>query len=165
VPDLIPVARLVGVFGVRGEFKCKPTPAGEGTIEAGREYALSAGEGAAHVRCVAVRRHQARLLVTLEGITTPEAAQALVGRDLFAERAQLTLGPNEYLDGDLTGLQLIDPHGNALGTVTGVEHYPTQDCLVVGPKRALVPMVRAFIRKIDLTAGTIDVDLPEGLLD
>jgi 16S rRNA processing protein RimM len=161
---LVPVARLVGVFGIRGELKCKPTPAGDGALEAGREFALSADAEAKRVRCVAVRTHQARLLVRLDGVTTPEAAQAYVGRELFAERATLTLGPDEYLDADLTGLRLIDPNGVALGTVVGVEHYSTQDCLVVGPQRALVPMVRAFIRRIDIAAGTIDVDLPEGLL-
>jgi 16S rRNA processing protein RimM len=164
MPDLVPVARLVGVFGLRGELKCKPTPAGEGAIETGREYALGASSEAARVRCVSVRRHQARILVTLEGVNTPEAAAAFVGRELFAERAQLALGPNEYLDTDLIGLRLIDGSGSELGTVVGVEHYPTQDCLVVGPKRALVPMVGAFIRKVDLAARTIDVDLPDGLL-
>jgi len=162
---LVPVARLVGVFGIRGELKCKPTPAGENAIEAGAQFALSAAADAQQVRCVSVRRHQERLLVSLDGVTTPEAAQAFVGRDLFAEREQLGLGPDEYLDADLVGLRLIDPSGTELGKVVGVEHYSTQDCLLVGPNRALVPMVRAFIRGIDLAAGTIAVDLPEGLLE
>jgi len=161
---MVPIARLVGVFGLRGELKCKPTPAGEGAIEAGREFALSAGEDGRRVRCLSVRRHQDRLLVTLDGVTTPEAARGFVGRELFAEREALALGPDEYLDADLTGLRLIDLRGNELGTVVGVEHYSTQDCLVVGPERALVPLVRAFIHRIDIAAGTILVDLPEGLL-
>jgi 16S rRNA processing protein RimM len=87
-----------------------------------------------------------------------------VGRELFVEREQLRLAPDEYLDADLTGLRLIDLRGNELGTVVGVEHYATQDCLIVGPQRALVPMVRAFIHRIDVAAGTIAVDLPDGLL-
>jgi 16S rRNA processing protein RimM len=75
------------------------------------------------------------------------------------------LEPGEYLDADLIGLRLIDASGKLLGEVVGIEHFPAQDCLVVGPQRALVPMVKAFIGAIDLEARTIAVgDLPEGLL-
>jgi ribosomal 30S subunit maturation factor RimM len=34
----------------------------------------------------------------------------------------------------------------------------------VGAERSLVPMVKAFVLRIDLTAGTILTSLPEGLL-
>jgi len=162
--ELVVVARFAGVFGLRGELKCRPTPAGESALAAGRDYALGAEANAPHVRIAQLRRVNARLVVALEGVATPEAARAYVGKDLYASREALALGPDEYLDADLVGLQLIDERGTPLGAVVGVEHYPAQDCLVVGAQRALVPMVKAFIRKVDLAGGTIVVDLPEGLL-
>ncbi|HEX3469012.1 MAG TPA: hypothetical protein VHT05_13120, partial [Candidatus Elarobacter sp.] len=54
---------------------------------------------------------------------------------------------------------------NVLGEVVAVEHYPAQDVLLVGPQRAMVPLVRAFVRAIDIGARRISVDLPAGLLD
>jgi 16S rRNA processing protein RimM len=75
------------------------------------------------------------------------------------------LPQGEYLDDDLIGLRLCDPGGRELGVVVGVEHFPAQDCLVVGERRALVPVVSAFIKSIDPSAGTITAELPEGLLD
>jgi 16S rRNA processing protein RimM len=52
-----------------------------------------------------------------------------------------------------------------LGEVVGVEHFPAQDVLLVGPRRAMVPLVRALIRAVDVDARRIVVDLPPGLLD
>ena len=162
--ELVPVARFAGVFGLRGELKCRPTPAGESALAAGREYALGAEAGAQRVRLAALRRANARIVVALEGVSSPEAARPYVGKELYAAREALALGPDEYLDADLVGLQLVDESGTALGEVAGVEHYPAQDGLVGGPQRALVPMVKAFIRSVDLQSRVIVVDLPEGLL-
>jgi len=161
---LIAIARLTGVFGVRGELKCETTSAGETSLAAGRSYALDR-EGARWVRCGGVRRHQNRSLVSLEEVTTPEAARELVGSELFVDRSEIVLEADEYLDEDLIGLRLLDTGGNELGVVVAVEHLPAADCLVVGAKRSLVPLVSAFIRSIDLAKGEIVADLPAGLLD
>jgi 16S rRNA processing protein RimM len=162
--SLIAVGRLVGVFGVRGEMKCAPTPAGRNALAAGEQYALDASGGDPVVLCD-LRRHGERWLVTLEGVTSPEAARAFVGRELFAPRERLQLPDDEYLDEDLIGLRLRDPDGRELGMIVGVEHFPAGDYLVVGERRALVPAVPAVIKSIDRAAGTITAELPEGLLE
>jgi 16S rRNA processing protein RimM len=159
------VGRLTGVFGIRGELKCKPTPLGEDAFAAGRTFSYRSATGSGELRCTGARRHHERLLLSFEGIGDPERARAYVGAELFAERARVELGPGEYLDADLIGLRLIDEGGRELAQVVGVEHFPAQDCLVVGPQRALVPLVKAFVRRVDLAAGTIVMSLPEGLLE
>jgi len=116
-------------------------------------------------KCAARRRHHEKLLLGFEGVATPEAARELVGAEIFGEAGEIVLGKDEYLDADLIGLRLIDPAGGDLGTVASVRHFPAQDCLVVGERGALVPMVKAFIKRVDLVARTIDVELPEGLLE
>ncbi len=162
--SLLPIAKLVGVFGVRGELKCTVGSAGADSLAVGQEYALDS-EGRRTLRCTSARRQGDQWVLGFNGITTPEAASELVGSQLFVERARLKLRENEYLDEDLVGLRLCDPNGRELGTVLAVEHLPAHDYLVVGPKRALVPLVRSFIRSIDPKAGTIVADLPEGLLE
>jgi 16S rRNA processing protein RimM len=159
------VGRLTGVFGIRGELKCKPTPLGEDAFAAGRTFAYRSPGGTGELRCTGARRHHERLLLRFEGIGDPESARAYVGAELFAERARVELGPGEYLDADLIGLRLIDEEGRELAQVVGVEHFPAQDCLVVGPQRALVPLVKAFVRHVDVAAGTIVMSLPVGLLE
>ena len=159
------VGRLTGVFGIRGELKCKPTALGSDAFEAGRTFGYRSPAGNGELRCTGARRHHERLLLRFEGVGNPEDARAYVGAELFTESAEVELGPDEYLDSDLIGLRLIDERGLELGRVVGVEHYPAQDCLVVGPQRALVPLVKAFVGHVDLSAGTILTTLPEGLLE
>ena len=162
----VAVARLAGVFGIRGELKCKPATFGDAVLAAGRTYFTSADPAVGSaVELATVRRHHERSIVTVAGIETPEAAQALVGMELFLERDEIELDAGEYFDADLVGLRLIDGAGRACGTVVRVEHFPAQDCLVIAPGNALVPLVRAFAPKIDLTARTIAMTLPRGLLD
>ena len=161
----IAVGRLTGVFGIRGELKCKPTAAGSEAFAPGRTFGFRSHGGNGDLRCTGARRHHERLLLSFEGVGNPEDARAYVGAELYSESAEVELGPDEFLDADLVGLRLVDEQARELGVVVGVEHYPAQDCLVVGPQRALVPLVKAFVRRIDVSAGTIVMTLPQGLLE
>jgi 16S rRNA processing protein RimM len=162
--SLIAVAKLVGVFGIRGELKCRAEPGHEDALAPGREYALGSEPDARRLTCTGLRHHHKRRLIAFAEIATPEEARQYVGRELYAQSVATPLAPNEYPVADLIGLQLLDEAGRKLGEVVGIEHFPAQDCLQIGPERALVPLVAAFVRAIDLEAGTIVMRLPEGLL-
>jgi len=164
VPARVVAGRLTGVFGIRGELKCIPT-AGPETFAAGRRYTFATRVGSGEVFCTAVRRHHTRLLLAFEGIDTPESARALVGAELFVERTAETLESGEFLDADLIGAAVCDEAGIELARVVGVRHLPAGDYLVVDPGEALVPLVRAFVRDIDLDARRIVMALPQGLLE
>jgi 16S rRNA processing protein RimM len=160
----VPVGKLTGVFGIRGEIKCRPTTLDSNAFAAGKTFALGSEPSAREVRCTGARRHHERLLLAFEGIATPEEARTIVGSELYAERIEPELSSDEYLDRDLVGLRLIDAAGRELARVVGVQHFPAQDCLVVEPGNALVPLVKAFIKRVDIAAGTIIVDVPDGLI-
>ncbi|GAC1301983.1 MAG: ribosome maturation factor RimM [Vulcanimicrobiaceae bacterium] len=161
----VSVGRLTSAFGIRGEIKLVPTPYAAASIVAGRSYRLQSGAAERLVRCTATRKHNDKLLVTFAGYATPETVRELGGCEVFAEASEIALGPGEYLDADLIGLRLVDADGEDLGTVVAVQHFPAQDCLVVGERRALVPLIKAFVGTIDLDRRTIATTLPEGLLD
>ena len=162
----IAAARLAGTFGLQGELKCVPVRGDDSRLIEGAAYALAPEEGASTVTLRAVRRHHGRTIVALDGVTSEEAARRFVGCELFIEAAKLELADGEYLDDDLIGLRIVDDvTRNMLGTVARVQHYPVNDYLVVAETGALIPLVRAFVRAIDLQARTIAVELPAGLLD
>lgn len=160
----LPVGRIAGVFGIRGELKCDPTTAGRTLFSPRAELRLQHPDGTSQdVRLAGVREHKGRLLIRLPGVESANDAQTYVGATFFANRERIELEPGEYLDADLIGCTLFDASGKALGAVTRVEHYPSSDMLVVNGK--LVPMVGAFIKSIDTQTKRIVVDLPAGLLD
>jgi 16S rRNA processing protein RimM len=158
--------KLVGVFGLRGELKLDASRIGNDALVVGLAVHARLADGSEReLRVGALRLHQGRPLVTFEGIGDATAAAALVGARLTVARETVRMRSDEFFDDDLVGCTLVDPDGTALGEVRAVEHHGVQDLLVVGPQRAMVPLVRAFIREVDLDAHRIVVSLPPGLLD
>jgi 16S rRNA processing protein RimM len=158
------LGRIVGGFGIRGELKIVPTRSGADTLRPGLVVSVVAVEGTREGRIETVRSHKRHLLVRFAGIDE-HASGRLIGADVFAARELVPLREGEYFDDDLVGCAIVDPGGMELGRVVDVVHYPAQDMLVVGRRRALIPLVGAFIRRIDIGRKRIDVDLPEGLFD
>ena len=117
------------------------------------------------LRVRSLRRHQGRPLIAFDGIDDATAAQAFAGATLMIGRADVQLEAGEYFDDDLVGCTLVGERGEALGEVVAVEHYPAQDVLLVGPSRAMVPLVGAFVKAVDVRAKQIRVELPPGLID
>jgi 16S rRNA processing protein RimM len=166
VQRTIVVGRLTGAFGVRGEIKCVPAGNGASSFAAGRSYIVRTATGERTVRCRSARRHQEKLLLAFEEFDSPEAVRALAGAEVRAGVDEVPLEADEYLDSDLVGLRLTDEHGVDLGrVVVDVEHFPHQDYLVFDPGRKLVPLVKAFVRRVDPAGGTIAMALPDGIFD
>jgi len=65
---------------------------------------------------------------------------------------------------DLVGCKVVLADGTPWGTVAAVD-AGAQDLLVIhdGDVERLLPLVDAFVPAIDVAAGTITVDPPEGL--
>ncbi len=104
-------------------------------------------------------------LIQLEGVVTRNDAEALKGRPVEVERSQLEVGEGEVILSDLVGCRVVLPDGTPWGTVAAVDAGDLQDRLVIhdGDIERLLPLVDHFVTKIDLEAGTVTVDPPEGL--
>jgi len=87
----------------------------------------------------------------------------LRGAEVWTARDNAALAENEYLDDDLIGCALVEGD-RSIGIVRAVRHYPAQDVLELDGG-ALVPLVRAFVREIDVGARVIRVELPPGLVE
>ncbi len=154
------------MFGLRGELKLDASRIGDDALTAGLDVTLAHRDGRRVPATVAhVRRHQGRPLVAFAGVESADAAGAFVGARVLIARTAVDLAAGEYFDDDLIGCRLVDANGVDRGTVVDVMHYPSQDMLVVGADRALVPLVGAFVERIDVAAKAIVVHLPDGLLD
>ena len=117
-----------------------------------------------------VRWHQGRGIVQFEGVHDRNVAEALRGVLLQVDSADLAApeDPDEFHDHQLIGLRVESVGGADLGTVARIEHAPASDLIVLdksGGGTALIPFVSQLVPAVDVAAGKIIVDPPEGLLD
>ena len=107
-------------------------------------------------------------VVFLEGIDDRDAAESLVKAILWVDEAQDSRPVEEdaWYDYQLIGL-IVRRNGHAVGTITRVDHFPAQDLLIIdtGDGEVLVPFVKAIVTRVDIEAGTMDIDPPIGLFE
>lgn len=108
------------------------------------------------------------LAVRLTGIATKEQADALRGVRLFVPRDRLPALPDdEFYHADLIGLPVYDTGGTELGRVKAVHDHGAGDLLEIhGPglkSTVLLPFTHEVVPTVDLAAGRIVADPPEGL--
>jgi 16S rRNA processing protein RimM len=97
--------------------------------------------------------------VQFEGYVDRSQAERIRGVELEAESVEI---PGKLWVHELVGAKVFDVHGTELGAVRAVEANPASDLLVL-ETGGLIPL--RFMTESDPTAGTLVVDIPEGLLD
>jgi len=104
-----------------------------------------------------------RPILRLDVAASREDVVALRAEDLLVARAAApALDPDEWYAEDLQGLRVLDGD-TAVGTVRELLALPSCEVLEVergdGTAPLLVPLVRDAVRRVDVAAGTVDVDL------
>ena len=165
--DRVCVGAIAGAFGVRGEVRLKSFCAEAGAIAT---YGPLFTEDGARSFSVALGRPVPDgLSARLSGVETREQAEALKGVRLYVDRGRLpSLPDDEFYHADLLGLVVQDTGGVVLGKVSAVLNHGAGDLLEVarpGKPSALLPFTRAVVPTVDLAAGRIVADPPEGLLE
>jgi 16S rRNA processing protein RimM len=167
---------LLGEFGrahgLKGEVRLKSFTqdpkaiAGYGPLQSsdGRRFTLKhvrpAGGGSPDV-----------VIARVDGIATRQAAEALNRVALYAGRERLRggQGEDEFLLADLIGLTVKDPRGQVLGTIAAVPNYGGGDLLEIAPPgggpTGLLPFTQNFVPTIDIAAGEVIVNPPDGLFE
>jgi 16S rRNA processing protein RimM len=115
----------------------------------------------------AARDHRNRFLVKFEGVDGRDDAEGLRGALYVPESEARELEGGEFWEHDLAGLTAVHAGtGTTIGTVSYVQPGPAQDLLVLDTPdgERLVPFVKEIVTEVDLEAGRVTVDPPEGLL-
>jgi 16S rRNA processing protein RimM len=117
-----------------------------------------------------LRWHQGRVIAQFEGIHDRNVAEALRGVLLQVDSADVAPpeDPDEFHDHQLVGLRVEAVDGPVLGSVARIDHAPAADLIVLDKAdggTVLIPFVSRLVPTVDLAAGRVIVDLPEGLLD
>ncbi|MCM2563103.1 ribosome maturation factor RimM [Lutimaribacter sp. EGI FJ00015] len=164
--ERICVGAIGGAFGVKGEVRLKSFTSVPEDIA---HYApLETEDGAMEFDVTLDRPIKNGLAVHLSGIATKEQADALRGVRLYVPRDRLpSLPDDEFYHADLIDLPVFDTGGTQLGSVKAVHDHGAGDLLEIqGPglkSTVLLPFTREAVPTVDLEAGRIVADPPEGL--
>ena len=164
--ERICVGAIGGAFGVRGEVRLKSFTADP---EAIADYApLTSEDGTRSFTLRITGAVKGGFAARLSGVTTKEEADALRGLRLFVPRDRLPSLPDDaFYHADLIGLLVVDTGGAELGRVKSVQNHGAGDILEIhGPglkSTVLLPFTLDAVPTVDLAAGRIVADPPEGL--
>ena len=163
--DRICVGAIAGAYGVRGEVRVKSFCAVAEDLE---RYSPLSTESGAEFHLAILRPIKNGFAARVAEIATKEEADALKGTQLFAARDQLpSLPDDEFYHADLIGLEVFDSGGVLLGRVKSVLDHGAGDILEVqrpdSAATALLPFTQAAVPTVDLAAGKIIADPPEGV--
>lgn len=162
--DMVPVGRIVGVHGIRGELRVLPLEGDADFLSRFQTFYLDGRP----VPPAACRIHKGMALIKLAGIEDRTAAEALRGKELLVRRADARLPAGEYFDSELVGLDVYDGEtGECVGELVKVERYPASKVYTIrGVKEFLVPAVKdAFILGVDLENNRMDIRVWGGLME
>lgn len=118
-----------------------------------------------------VQAHGRKVRMAFEKVSDRSSAEALIGAALYIDRARLPdLEEDTYYWFELIGLAVVTVNGEALGEIETVLPTGSNDVYVVKDHRQtparelLIPALASVVQEVDLTAGIMRVELPEGLL-
>ena len=164
--------------GLRGELLVEPLSDLSERLAAGSELLLTpAGAlpapaaGAAPRQRLTVassRPHRGGMLVTFAGIDDRDRADELRGAELAVARDRVPAAPaGAYYHFELLGCRCRDRRDGDLGEVVDLVDDGGGLILVVddGSRRVPLPFVASFVAAVDVVAGTIEFELPPGLVD
>ena len=163
--NMIKIGKITGASGLKGEVRVYSyTESNDRFSKLGSvwleddEYGI---EG--------VRFHKNMVILKLSGVSDRNAAEALRNKFVYMEEDDLEeLPEGEYYVKDLIGLRAVDTNGREIGVVTDILQNTPQDVYEIEKKdgkKALIPGVPDFLKKIDTENGVIMFDPAEGLLD
>jgi 16S rRNA processing protein RimM len=171
MPDVY-LGRLVKAFGIRGSLKLDPAADfWEGVLESKRLLLRTKTVDGTEERAVVLsssRPHGNGYVVDVDGVADRNAAEDLVGSELFIDAGTIDVElPEKSLPFQVIGSAVRTADGRRLGEVTDVVFSPAHDVYEVRGTRGtfMVPAVPAFVVSIDADKREITIKTIPGLVD
>ncbi|MEW6758719.1 MAG: ribosome maturation factor RimM [Acidobacteriota bacterium] len=163
---LVAVARVKGPRGVRGQMWVEPYREGLGERPAGD--LVWTGASAEGARTWALREfftYAKGSVLALDGVTSPEEAEALHGLEVFLpEEAVAPDDPEAFFTDEVLGLPVTDARRGRIGTVVGMDEGKAYWMIRARGDAGEfeIPAVKGLGVVVDREAGAVRVDLPDG---
>lgn len=169
--ELLSVGQITSTHGLKGEVKVYPTTDDPETrFKQLKEVILKTPREETQAVIKSVRFSKNLALLRFEGIDGIDAAERYRGAYVCVPRDKAQkLGPDEYYEADLIGMEVVSDEGEALGILTRVLHTGANDVYEIEPgdegrRSFLIPAIKECVRRVDTEEGVMTIHVMEGLL-
>ena len=164
--EKLEIGKIVAIHALKGEMRVQPWCDTPEFLCRFKRLFLDGEE----YRVQSARPHKNVVILKLRGIETPEAAQKLVNKILFAAREDFKLDKGTYLIADLIGLKVVDADDESLvyGELTDVSQTGANDVYHIrfaDGKTRYIPAITQVVRETDPEAGIMKIKPLDGLFD
>ncbi|MCF0151084.1 MAG: 16S rRNA processing protein RimM [Firmicutes bacterium] len=163
---LIKLGRITAPVGIKGELRVYPYTDDMTRFSDIKSLLLDGQD-----RTIQKARYQKNMVILkLSGIDDRNTAELHINKELFLRREDLWEIPEDtYFVDDIMGIRVVSEDGAFEGTLTAILPNPAHDLYQITPAKEgapfVVPAVKEFIRKVDLTEGVMTVKLIEGMTE
>ncbi len=156
------MGRVSGVFGIRGEVRLFLYNRESTLFDEPRQVRLRLPDGSVQqVRLTSRPGAGKRVLGRIDGVSTPEAARALIGAELMVPESALPpLEEDTYYHHQLIGLPVYGASGRLLGTLQEIAKTGNVDLWVVrsDDEELYIPAVGDEIISVDIGDRVVVAD-------
>lgn len=160
-------AVIINTHGVRGDVKLESLCDSPEVLADLSRVFVREGGAYREIKVLHASVFKQFVLVGLEGVNDMDAAAALKGTTLYADRDDFDLEEGDYFIVDLIGLPVIDQiSGKEYGKIADVINRGASDIYVVKTPAGerMMPVVEEFVKNVDLERGVFVETIP-GLLE
>ncbi|VBB05644.1 rimm protein [Lucifera butyrica] len=158
--NFIAIGKIVAPHGVRGDVRVIPLTDFPERFNGLKTVYLEDGTS---LSVQDARFHKQFVLLRFRGLDTMNAVEGLRGKLIQVQRKDAVLLPEgHYYQFEIIGLKVYTVAGDKLGTITDIIRTGSNDVYVVeqADKRpVLVPALKKVVKKIDIKAGQMMVEL------
>ena len=168
-PEYIIVGRFGRVYGVSGEIHIIPLTDNPERFQSKKPLWLKTEDGWKELKIQSLKTVSRKPVVKVAGLNTQDDVRVLTNEFIYIKSSDLDILPDgNYYRFDLIDCRVYDSDHEELGRVVDLEAYPANDMLIIESadgKKHLLPMIKRFVKEIDLEKMQIIVDLPAGMFD
>jgi 16S rRNA processing protein RimM len=158
------VAKIGAAHGVRGEVRLWPFT--QDPMAVASYGPLETKDGKRRFEIEAVRAAKGHLVARLKGVADRNTAETLTNLELYVPRERLPAieDENTFYHSDLIGLDVVNTHGEQIGTVHAIHNFGARDVIEITPlgngETLMLPFTETTVPKVDLDAKQIVVVPP-----
>jgi 16S rRNA processing protein RimM len=159
---MVVMGRVMAPFGVKGAVKVEPFGGGSGNLCKYSAWWVGEPGKLEEVALAECRAHGEYLVARFEGCEDRDKAGMYRGAEVALRREDLPKpAKHEFYQADLIGLEVVNLQGERLGRIAGFFSAGGANEVMRVAREAgerLLPATAEVIRRVDLEAGTIEVE-------